>query len=219
MCGGTRVLRLWPYPPADVSDEDFQLMFWHYHFFAPSSFMFRRKILEAAGAFREDLWGNGEDHELLFRFLAFGRFLQVPERLCYYRTHPNQFTTNTYRKLLKGKQARAVMIALQGDRMVRLGIPRNKLWDPYRNDLLLAFYRRDFKSVRRPLWEFWKDHPGDWKVLLYWLVSFLPPGLVGSLRGRIETRPSSTNGAANVLEGEKNQWTAMVTQLRETLAR
>src|SRR5262249_22978210 len=103
-----------PYPPPDVSDDQFLLMLWYHAFFPPSSVLVRRTALDAAGCFREGML-NGEDVELFFRLLRQGRFVQVPEALTYYRQHPGQITKNLYKKFLGGRQARRVMIELHRD--------------------------------------------------------------------------------------------------------
>lgn len=183
-----------PYPPPDVSDDEFQLMLWYHNFFPPSSVMIRREALTAAGPFREDL-GNGEDIELWFRLLRLGPFVQVPEPLCFYRQHSGQFTKNVYRKMIGGKNARGAMIAQHAETLVHAGLPRDRLWDSYRNDLFLLYYRRQFPEARWLLWDFWKDHPGDLRSLAYVVASLLP-GLLRRIRGKLST-PS--NGAVRAI--------------------
>jgi glycosyltransferase involved in cell wall biosynthesis len=184
-----------PYPPADVSDEEFLLVFWYNAFFPPSAVMIRHTALRAVGPFRED-FGNGEDAELWFRLLGLGRFVQVAEPLCYYRQHPGQFTKNIFRKTNGSKQARAAMIDLHSNRLVKAGLSREKLWDAYRNEVLIAYYRRQFTAARPLLWDYWKDHPLDYSVLFRALLSFLPEGLVTRLRGRLEEPRSNGPPAA-----------------------
>jgi glycosyltransferase involved in cell wall biosynthesis len=189
-----------PYPPPNVSDDEFLLVLWYNLFFPPSCVLVRRDALTRVGAFREDL-GNGEDIELWLRLLTLGSFAQVSEPLCFYRQHPNQFTKNIYKKMIGSKQSRAAMIAQHADRLVRAGIPRNKLWDSYRNDVLLVYYRREFAAARRLLRNYWWEHPRDWKMLVYSLVSLLPVRLVTLLRGQLsvpataaQTKPARSPG-------------------------
>lgn len=182
-----------PYPPANVSDDEFLLVLWYNLFFPPSCVLVRRDVLVRVGPFREDLNGT-EDIELFLRLLAVGRFAHVPEPLCYYRQHPNQFTKNIYKKMLASKRCRAAMIAQHADRLVRAGIPRNRLWDSYRNDILMVYYRRQFAAARRLLRDYWWEHPRDLKILVYSLVSLLPERLVTLLRGQLAAPAAATPG-------------------------
>jgi glycosyltransferase involved in cell wall biosynthesis len=204
-----------PYPPPDVSDDEFLLVLWYNLFFPPSSVAVRRDALLQVGGFREDL-GNGEDIELWLRLLEVGSFVQVPEPLCLYRQHSQQFTTNLHKKMFGSKQARAAMIARHADRLIRAGVPRDRLWDSYRNDVLLVYYRRQFKAARRLLWDYWRDHPADLRMLAYALVSLLPEGLVKRLRGRLPTSPTAP--AAKEDRGNA-AWEAALLRSRHALAR
>src|SRR5262249_47011219 len=132
-----------PYPPPDVSADEFFLMLWYHGFFPTSAVMARREAIIAAGCFRDDL-GYGEDVELWLRLLHYGRFVQVAEPLCRYRIHEGQVTRNIYRKVIAGKTARAAMIAQHRDHLIRAGLPAARLWDAYRNDVLLVYFRRQF---------------------------------------------------------------------------
>ena len=164
-----------PYPPPNVSDDEFLLVLWYNLFFPPSAVAVRRDALHAVGGFRED-FGNGEDIELWLRLLEVGSIVQVAEPLCLYRQHDQQFTKNLFKKMYGSKQSRAAMIAQHEDRLVRAGIPRGRLWDAYRNDILLVYYRRQFKAARRLLWDFWRDHPADLRILVYALFPSCPKG-------------------------------------------
>jgi glycosyltransferase involved in cell wall biosynthesis len=173
-----------PYPPLDVTRDDFLRIIWYQLFFPPSSVMVRRDALLRAGLFREDL-GNGEDIELWLRLLSIGHFIQVPEPLCYYRKHQKQFTRDTYAKIRLGKKARAIMIKEHRDQLIASGIPQDRLWDAYRNDILIVYYRRDFRVARKLLWDYWFEHPHDLKIFIYGMVSLFPSALVTRIRGRI----------------------------------
>ncbi len=204
-----------PYPPPDVSDDEFLLVLWYNLFFPPSAVAVRRDALLRVGCFREDL-GNGEDIELWLRLLEAGSFVQVPEPLCLYRQHAQQFTTNLSRKMFGSKQSRAAMIARHADRLVRAGVPRNRLWDAYRNDILLVYYRRQFKAARRLLWDYWRDHPRDCRMLAYLLVSLLPSKLIERLRGRL---PTPTPPATPLERPGNAAWEAALLRSRHALAR
>jgi glycosyltransferase involved in cell wall biosynthesis len=183
-----------PYPPQDVSERELLLVLWYNCFFPPSALLVRRTELLRLGKFREGM-GNGEDIELYYRLLRAGRIVQVPEPLTYYRIHEQQFTRNVVRKMLGLKEARQAILDQHADRLVEAGLPKSRLWDAYRNDILLVYYRRDFASARKLLWDFWKDHPTDLKVLAYFLSSLLPAGLVTRLRGKL-SQPSAAEGGS-----------------------
>jgi glycosyltransferase involved in cell wall biosynthesis len=187
-----------PYPPPDVSADEFLLMLWYHSFFPPSAVLVRREAVRAVGPFREDL-GNGEDIEMWFRLLTRGRFVQVAEPLCCYRMHEGQFTKNIYRKVIGGKNARAAMIAQHSPRLIGAGLRPDKLWDAYRNDMLLVYFRRQFPDARWLLWNFWRDHPADLGVLYYALASLLPAWVLRCLRGQVApncARGTSSTGPA-----------------------
>jgi glycosyltransferase involved in cell wall biosynthesis len=186
-----------PYPPADVSPAEFLIMLWYHSFFPPSTLMFRRAAIETIGVFDERLRGP-EDIEYYFRLSTLGHFVQVPERLCFYRQHPSQFTANVYKRISAWKRARVVMIEHYGDALIRAGLRGDKLWDAYRNEVLLAFYRRQFAAARPLLWDYWRDHPGDLTVLRYALISMLPPWVITRTRGELPT-------AAQALEVEETE--------------
>jgi glycosyltransferase involved in cell wall biosynthesis len=178
-----------PYPPANVPEDQFLLALWYHAFFPPSAVMVRRGALDEVGPFRDDL-GNGEDVELWFRLLTRGRFVQVAEPLCYYRQHPGQFTGNIYRKLMGSKRAREEMIARHASRLVGAGLRRDRLWESYRNEVLLSYYRRQFAAARPLLWDYWRDHPLDVQILVRAFVTLMPSGLVARLRGSLESVPA-----------------------------
>ena len=174
-----------PYPPQHISDDAFLLLLWYNLFFPPSSVMVRRTVLKQVGGFREDL-GNGEDIELWLRLLTLGAFLQVAEPLCWYRQHAHQFTKNLLVKMTGSRRARGVMIALHAERLIRAGLDPDKLWDAYRNDILLVYYRRQFDAARWLLLEYWMNHRRDFRVLAYLLIALCPATLVTALRGRLQ---------------------------------
>lgn len=190
-----------PYPPHDVSSGEFLVMLWYHSFFPPSTLMFRTSAVQTVGLFDETLKGP-EDIEYYFRLRTLGRFVQVPEPLCAYRQHPTQFTANLYRKLVAWKRARKIMIERYGDDLVAAGLRADRLWDAYRNELLVAFYRRQFSAARPLLWDYWRDHPTDWHVLFRALVSLLPEGLVRRVRGAVPM----ADPAADYLQDGTGRW-------------
>jgi glycosyltransferase involved in cell wall biosynthesis len=203
-----------PYPPPDVSENEFLLVLWYNSFFPPSAVMFRRDAVAAVGPFREDM-GNGEDIELWLRLLTRGRFVQVPAPLTAYRQHAQQFTKNICKKMFGGKRARRTMIAQHADRLVRAGLDRRRLWDAYRNDILLVYFRRELAPARRLLWDFWREHPADLTVLKYALLALFPSGLLTWLRGRTPPCPA----AAAEGRADDAGWSRAVHRIRPALAR
>jgi glycosyltransferase involved in cell wall biosynthesis len=177
-----------PYPPVDVSHDEFMLVMWYHSVFPPSSILVRRSACEAAGPFKEGML-NGEDVEWWFRLMRLGRFVQVPEELTYYRQHAGQLTKNLVKKFIGGRQARREVIRLNADRLVAAGLRPDKLWDAHRNEILLVYYRRHFSAARRLLWSYWLEHPLDIGILFRAVVSLFPQGLITRLRGRLPDRP------------------------------
>jgi glycosyltransferase involved in cell wall biosynthesis len=197
-----------PYPAGDVTDDEFLLVLWYNNFFPPSSVLVRREALVQVGGFRADLCPS-EDIELWLRLLRHGSFVTVPEALCRYRQHSGQSTKNVLRKMAASKRARAVMIAEHADRLARAGVPRDRLWDAYRSDVLGTYFRRDFAVARRLLWDYFRDHPGDTRILAYCALSCLPASLVIGLRGR--TGPPEPGGA------DPGAWSSTLLRIRHAL--
>jgi glycosyltransferase involved in cell wall biosynthesis len=183
-----------PYPPQDVDEKEFLRVLWYNNFFPPSSVVVRREALLKAGGFLDRLGTGAEDLELWLRLLELGHFRQVPLPLCRYRQHPGQFTRDTYVKVMSNKLARRSAIERQADRLVAAGIPRAKLWNAHRNVVRLVYYRRDFAAARRLLWDYWREHPLDLRMLAYACVTLLPPGMVAGLRGRLDVATDEPAG-------------------------
>lgn len=211
--GGKGFFPFGPYPPADVSDDEFMLVMWYNLFFPPSCVVVRRDALNTVGPFVEDL-GNGEDIELWMRLLTVGSFAQIPEPLCHYRLHEQQFTKDISRKMFGSKRAREVMIGRHADRLVAAGLDRRHLWDSYRNDILLVYFRRDFRSARKLLWDYWRDHPSDLSMLKYAVLSLLPPGMIGAMA---DTERLPATGAQDAADA--GAWNQAVSRIRHVLGR
>jgi glycosyltransferase involved in cell wall biosynthesis len=210
-----------PYPPPDVSDDEFLAVLWYNLFFPPSAVAVRREVLNKVGGFREDL-GNGEDIELWLRLLSCGSFVQVPQALTSYRQHAQQFTKNIRKKMLGSKQARRAMIELHADRLVCAGLGRRTLWDSYRNDILLVYYRRELAAARWLLWDYWLEHPADIGVLKYALLSLFPAEWLTKLRGRTPL-PKPASGQSTVADtpappGDAG-WSLALRRIRHAVAR
>lgn len=173
-----------PYPDADLGRDALAAMLWEGQFFPPSSVLVRREVALQVGGFREGLV-NGEDLDMWFRLFTIGEIVGVPERLCWYRVHPGQITSNVVRKILGAKECRREIIAKHADRLQRGGIAQSALWHAYRNEILCEYYRRNFRDARPMLWDYWKDHPDELRMLLYSLVACFPARWLQVLRGRI----------------------------------
>jgi glycosyltransferase involved in cell wall biosynthesis len=201
-----------PYPPEDIDDNEMLLMLWYHNFFPPSAVLARREVVQRVGGFSEALT-DSMDIELWLRLLVHGLIVQVSEPLCRYRRHEGQLSTNTAHKLAQGRAARRLMIAQHPDRLIRAGVPRERLWDAYRNDVLLTFYRREFAGARHLLWQFWLEHPTDWRVLAYAMTALLPARLVERWRGRLPlpSEPPATPAAPE-------RWTNALAAVRRSLA-
>jgi glycosyltransferase involved in cell wall biosynthesis len=174
-----------PYPPADVSEEEFLRVLWYNNFFPPSSVLVRRQALLDTGGFLDRLGTGAEDLELWIRLLELGRFVQVAEPLCRYRKHIGQFTNDIYAKVMSNKLARRAILERQANRLVSAGIPRAKLWNAHRNVIRLVYYRRDFSAARKLLWDYWTDHPLDVRMFLYACITLLPSRFVSRFRGQL----------------------------------
>ena len=196
-----------PYPPPEVSDSEFIRVLWYNNFFPPSSVLARREVIEQVGLFRTGML-NGEDLELWMRLLQVGRILQVPEPLTYYRVHAGQLTANIFRKVYGMKQARQNIIVHHAEVLLRAGFAPDQLWDAYRNDVLMVYYRRQFGPARQLLWRYWLAHPGDWEILLKAWLSLLPGGLIRRLRGGLPERADPTAVAP-----PREDWETLVRQL------
>ncbi len=173
-----------PYPDARLGRDALAALLWQGQFFPPSSVMMRTAAARAVNGFREGL-KNGEDLDMWFRLLTQGDIFAVPEKLCWYRQHDGQITSDVVRKILGSKESRRQIIEKHSDRLIRGGIDPNGLWDAYRSEILCVYYRRDLIAARVMLWDFWKDHPGDIRVLLYCFASMFPAWLLRALRGKI----------------------------------
>jgi glycosyltransferase involved in cell wall biosynthesis len=205
-----------PYPPPAVSEEEFLLIYWYLQFFPPSATVVRSDVLRAAGGFQENLGDSGEDHELMMRVLARGPFVQVPEPLCRYRQHGQQFTQkiSLVKRMRGGKKVRGVMIRLHADRLIRAGLDKRRLWDAYRDAVLMVYYRREFAAARRLLWDYWRDHPLDLQILKYALISLLPPRWVGWFRGELVS-PGEGGGGAPAAGGHSRSWHLELGRVRQ----
>lgn len=201
-----------PYPPDNVDDDEFLLVLWYTSFFPPSAVSVRRIDIEAVGRFREGM-GNGEDIELWMRLLTRGPFVQISKNLCYYRQHSGQLTKNIFKKIIGGKEARAAILQQHSDRLILAGLRNDRLWDAYRNDILLTYYRRQFYASRPLLFDYCKDHPFDFEMWFRLVVTLFPSWLVTIFRGRIDEGSTSTN----TIEDNSLGWDRLVRGLQDVI--
>lgn len=108
------------------------------------------------------------------------------------------------------------MIDRYAARLVAAGIPRNKLWNAHRNAVCLVYYRREFDAARKLLWDYWKEHPLDVRMLAYACITLLPSGMVASLRGRLG-RPASELPPSGTVE-DCAGWLRALAQISNDLA-
>ncbi len=173
-----------PYPDPDLPADDLAALLWNGQFFPPSSVLVRAEVAKRVGGFREGLT-NGEDLDFWFRILEHGEIVGVPEPLCWYRQHEGQITSNPVRRVMGSKQARCQIIERFSDRLIRGGIAADRLWDAYRSEILCVYYRRQLTAARPMLWDFWRDHPHELRMLAYWLITWCPTDWVERFRGKI----------------------------------
>jgi len=173
-----------PYPDPNLGSDELAALLWNGQFFPPSSVLMRRKDANAVGGFRESLT-NGEDLDMWFRILTRGRIAGISKQLCWYRIHENQITANSLRKILGAKEARRGILEAHSKRLIRGGIPSDRLWDAYRNEVFCVYYRRQMVDARPMLWDYWNDHKRDIKALAYWLATYVPAPMMTALRGKI----------------------------------
>lgn len=172
-----------PYPSTKLNRNTLASMLWHAQFFPPSSVLVRAQTAKSAGGFREGL-KNGEDLDFWFRMMEFGEIHGLEAPLTWYRKHESQITQDTLRRVLGSKESRRGIIERFSHRLTAGGIPPNDLWCGYRSEILSVYFRRDFEHSRPMLIDYWKDHPSEWKILAYWLVTFLPSSWIIKMRGR-----------------------------------
>jgi glycosyltransferase involved in cell wall biosynthesis len=173
-------------PPADVSNDAFWMRLWSGNFIQPSTVIMRHEAVQAAGLFDEGI-RFCEDWEYWFRLLKLGPFVQIPEALCYYRAHPNQMTRNAYFEAVYLRKARLRIIADHGARLEAAGVPCSQqvrqVQERYRQEILGTYFRRQLGGARRLLWAYLVQHPGDFEVFKYAILSLMPRSLLVKLRG------------------------------------
>ena len=76
----------------------------------------------------------------------------------------------------------------------------------------MVYYRRHFAAARRLLWDFWKDHPADVRVLAYAAMTMLPSTLIARLRGTV---PAAGGNSGDL---PLREWSEEVMRIRQKLA-
>ncbi len=173
--------RFGPYPTHVQTRQEMAAHLWRELYFPPSTLMVRSCIMRASGGFVEGL-RNGEDLEIYIKLLKYGRISEVANALVWYRVHASQISSNEIRRVMGGKKAREIALREHGEFLETAGITKENAWKPYRDSVLLTFYRRNFKAARVLLWDYWKSHPGDFQILKYLFISLLPPKLIAAIR-------------------------------------
>jgi hypothetical protein len=158
-------------------------MLWHAQFFPPSSILVRTSVAKKVNGFREGL-KNGEDLDFWFRLMEEGEIYGLESPLTWYRIHEAQITQNPVRRVMGSKESRRQIIDRFSHRLIKGGIRREDLWFGYKSEILSVYFRRDFANARPMLLDYFKDHPTDIRMLLYYLLTFVPPSLIAALRGR-----------------------------------
>jgi glycosyltransferase involved in cell wall biosynthesis len=172
-----------PYPDPMLDRDALSGMLWHGQFFPPSSALVRSSVVKQVSGFREGL-RNGEDLDFWFRLMEYGQIYGVSEPLTWYRQHESQITQDTIRRVMGSKESRRGIIEKYSHRLIAAGIPSDDLWCGYRSEIFSVYFRRDFLNARRLLWDYWKDHPMEWRTLMYWFITFLPSGFIKRIRDR-----------------------------------
>ncbi len=170
-----------PYPSSRLEPPKMAAHLWRELYFPPSTLMVRAEVLRNVHGFAEGL-SNGEDLEMYIKLLKQGSIVGVDVPLVWYRMHDKQVTNNEIRRVMGGKQARQLVIKNHLDLLQQGGVTDQSLWHDYRASVMLAYYRRNFAAARVMLWDYWKDHPSDWRILMYWMISHLPPRLVARIK-------------------------------------
>jgi glycosyltransferase involved in cell wall biosynthesis len=197
-----------PYPPESATTAEQLFVLWFAQFFPPSSVMVRRGALVEVGGFDESV-GRAQDRELWFRLAARGEFAQVPEPLTYYRVHERQLTASPAARILGNALSRRRVAVRSADMLRRIGIEPGDVDLAERHEIMIAFYRRQFRHIRKLLWSYCLRHPRDLKMLVYALVSLVPPAVVRALRGGV-----GAGEAASVGDETTREWADVLSEMR-----
>ena len=170
-----------PYPEQNLNKPQLAAKLWYGQFFPPSSVLMNRNAALEVGGFREGL-KNGEDLDMWFRLFTQGEIVGVEQELTKYRIHDGQITSSAVRTVLGQKEARRDILQSHADLLIAGGIASQDLWDAYRQKVANVYFRRNFSAARPMLWDYWKDHPADWRMLMYWMLSHVPARFVAKVK-------------------------------------
>lgn len=173
-----------PYPDPLLSKDQLACTLWYGQFFPPSSVCVRASIAKGVEGFREGL-RNGEDLDFWFRIMEHGEIYGIDKQLTWYRMHESQLTKDPIRRVMGSKESRREIIEKYSHRLIQGGLSPSQLWHAYRDEILSVYFRRDHRNARPMLWDYYCDHPREFKILIYYLICYLPGSWVTSLRGRI----------------------------------
>ena len=107
------------------------------NFVSFSSVVIRRKCLDKAGLFDEEL-GSSEDWDLLLRISAFFGFRYIDEPLLFYRFHDNQVSKDTEKRFLYNDRIRSKFITCHNGFLSRSIVRKAQV---YTNIQAAYFYR------------------------------------------------------------------------------
>ena len=172
-----------PYPDPFLDRDKLAALLWHGQFFPPTSVLVRSHVAKKVNGFREGL-RNGEDLDFWFRIMEEGEIFGLNAMLTWYRIHDSQITHDPVRRVMGSKESRREIIGRFSHRLKSGGIRPDDLWGGYRSEILSVYFRRDFKHARPMLFDYFQEHPKDMRIFFYYLVTFLPSGIVSALRGQ-----------------------------------
>ncbi len=173
-----------PYPAPLLAKDQLARMLWYGQFFPPSSVCVRTSVAKGVQGFREGL-RNGEDLDFWFRIMEHGEIFGIDQQLTWYRMHESQLTKDPIRRVMGSKEARREIIQKYSHRLIQGGISQSELWHAYRDEIFSVYFRRDHRNAKPMLWDYYCDHPKEFKILLYYLICYLPGPWIAALRGKI----------------------------------
>jgi glycosyltransferase involved in cell wall biosynthesis len=176
-----------PYTDPKLSRDQLAKILWYGQIFPPSSVCMRSSVAKGVQGFREGL-RNGEDLDFWFRIMEHGEIYGIDKPLTWYRMHESQLTKDPIRRVMGSKESRREIIEKYSHRLIQGGILPSELWHAYRDEILSVYFRRDHRHARPMLWDYYRDHPREFKILIYYLISYLPGEWVARFRGRIGTQ-------------------------------
>jgi len=106
--------------------EDFLRQMWKRNYIFPSTVMIRRQAWFRVRGEESRLWG-ADDWELWWRLAALGPFVYIPQRLTYYRRHPDQMTQKTFKMCLDISRAKPLVAKRARLLLERVGLSAHSI--------------------------------------------------------------------------------------------